>query len=582
MPEVPPALALILGAFAVPLLRGSHRAALQLGLPAATLAWIVALPDGAAVVWPVHGYELVPVRVDALGRLFAVVFAITSFGGALFALNQPRSLELASAFVYAGGAIGVALAGDLLTLFLFWELMALASTAILLAAGGDRAIGAAGRYFVMHMFGGALLLAGVLLHLSETGSLGFAAMEAESLGTWLMLAGVLVNAGAPPLSAWLADAYPEASWSGLVFLSAFTTKAAVYVLIRGFPGTEALVFIGLAMIFYGLVYALLENDLRRILVYNIVSQVGFMVTGVGIGTEMALNGATAHAFASIVYKALLLMSANSVLYMTGRHKLTDLGGLFRTMPLTTLCGTVGALAMSAFPLTSGFVSKSMIAQAATDESMAIAWFALMAASAGVFLQAGIRLPWFVFFRKDAGLRPPDPPWSMRAAMGLFAALCIGIGVWPDPLYRLLPFPVDYAPYTVPYVVSTLQLLLFSGLAFFLLRPLMRQTVTITLDFDRLWRAGGGRRSATGWAVRGIAGLLASGAGARERAVRTAVARLWSRRPGGILAAALPVGTMVRVILIGLFLALVLGFLATRDAAGSAPHDHLPTHLESHP
>ena len=86
------------------------------------------------------------------------------------------------------------------------------------------------------------------------------------------------------------------------------------------------------MVFYGIVYAILENDMRRILAYSIVNQVGFMVTGIGIGTEMALNGAAAHAFAHIIYKALLLMSAGSVLYMTGRRKCTDLGGLFRTMP----------------------------------------------------------------------------------------------------------------------------------------------------------------------------------------------------------------------------------------------------------
>ena len=153
-----------------------------------------------------------------------------------------------------------------------------------------------------------------------------------------------------PLSAWLPDAYPESSWSGMVFLSAFTTKTAVYVLLRAFPGTELLIYVGLFMVFYGIIYAILENDMRRILAYSIVNQVGFMVVGIGIGTEMALNGAAAHAFTHIIYKALLLMSAGSVLYMTGKRKCTDLGGLFRTMPLTAACGIVGALSISSFPL----------------------------------------------------------------------------------------------------------------------------------------------------------------------------------------------------------------------------------------
>ena len=408
MADWPPALVLVLGGLALPLAPPRLRAGLLLGLPLVTLALVWNLDGGAPVTWQVHGYEVAPVRADPLGRLFAIVFAIMAFAGALFALRQARVLELAFAFVYAGSAIGVALAGDLLTLFVFWELMALASTGVLLAAGGGGALRAGGRYFVVHMLGGAFLMAGVLLHVSATGSLAFTAMEADSWGTWLILAGVLVNAAAPPLSAWLPDAYPESSWSGMVFLSAFTTKAAVYVLIRGFPGTEALVWVGLFMIFYGIIYALLENDMRRILAYSIVNQVGFMVAGVGIGTEMALNGAAAHAFTHIIYKALLLMSAGSVLYMTGRRKCTDLGGLFRTMPLTTLCGTVGALAISSFPLTSGFVSKSMIAQAATDEALAVTWLLLMAASAGVFLHAGIKFPWFVFFQKGLGASPPRP------------------------------------------------------------------------------------------------------------------------------------------------------------------------------
>jgi multicomponent Na+:H+ antiporter subunit D len=244
------------------------------------------------------------------------------------------------------------------------------------------------------------------------------------------------------------------------------------------------------MVFYGIVYAILENDMRRILAYSIVNQVGFMVTGIGIGTEMALNGAAAHAFTHIIYKALLLMSAGSVLYMTGKRKCTDLGGLFRTMPLTTVCGIIGALSISSFPLTSGFVSKSMISEAAGLQHLAWVWYLLAAASAGVFLHAGIKFPWFVFFQKDSGLRPQEPPWNMRAAMILFAALCIGIGVVPGPLYAMLPFPVDFVPYTASHVVFQLQLLLFSGLAFFLMLGWLKRTLTITLDVDWFYRGLG--------------------------------------------------------------------------------------------
>ncbi len=340
---------------------------------------------------------------------------------------------------------------------------------------------------MIHLLGGVLLFAGVTGHIVQTGDVAFTRMALDSPAHWLILIGFLVNAGAPPLSAWLPDAYPEASWSGTVFLSAFTTKTAVYALIRGFPGTELLIWVGLFMVFYGIVYALLENDMRRILAYSIVNQVGFMIAGIGIGTEMALNGAAAHAFTHIIYKALLLMSAGSVLLMTGRRKCSELGGLFHTMPLTTMCGTIGALAISSFPLTSGFVSKSMVSQAAADGHLLTVWLLLTAASAGVFLHAGIKFPWFVFFQKDSGLRPAEPPASMRWAMLLFAFLCVALGVWFEPLYALLPYAVKYEPYTWAHVLTQLQLLLFSGLAFFVMLPYLKRTLTITLDTDWIWR-----------------------------------------------------------------------------------------------
>jgi multicomponent Na+:H+ antiporter subunit D len=484
---VPPGLVLVLGALLLPFVKGWARSGLLLGLPLLTLWLVTQVPDGEVLKISFLGFELVPLRGDKLSRLFAFVFALMAVAGALFALRQERTMELTAAFAYAGSAIGVVLSGDLITVFMFWELMAIASTVVIWCGGSAAARGAGLRYAAIHLLGGVLLMAGIAGEIAASGTTAFTKLDLSTLPRCLILAGFLVNAGAPPLSAWLPDAYPEASWSGMVFLSAFTTKTAVYVLLRSFPGTELLIWVGLFMVFYGIVYAILENDMRRILAYSIVNQVGFMVAGIGIGTEMALNGATAHAFTHIVYKALLLMSAGSVLYMTGRRKCTDLGGLFRTMPLTTLCGIVGALSISSFPLTSGFISKSMIAEAAAQQHLAVVWFLLAAASAGVFLHAGIKFPWFVFFQKDSGLRPPDPPLNMRLAMLLFSAVCIGLGVVPGVLYAALPYPVPYVPYSASHVVSQLQLLLFSGLAFFLMLGWLKRTLTITLDTDWLWR-----------------------------------------------------------------------------------------------
>ena len=482
-----PSVVLFAAALLLPLLRGSARRVLVLLAPVVAMVLLWLLPEGRlwTIVW--LDYQLAPLVVDTLARLFATIFILMVFAGGLFALRQQSRLEIPAAFLYAGSAVGVVLTGDLVTTFIFWEIMAIGSTLVIWSANTRQSWSASLRYAMIHLAGGVILFAGVTGHLLATGDARFTPMQADSIAHWLILIGFLINAGAPPLSAWLPDAYPEASWSGTVFLSAFTTKTAVYVLLRGFPGTELLIWVGLFMVFYGIVYALLENDMRRILTYSIINQVGFMVVGIGIGTELSLNGTAAHAFTHIIYKALLLMSAGAVLSATGRRKCSELGGLFHSMPITTICGTIGALAISSFPLTSGFISKSMISQAAANGQLQLVWMLLAAASAGVFLHAGIKFPWFVFFQTDSGLRPPEAPASMRCAMIFFAFLCIALGVWPEPLYALLPYPVDYVPYTGAHVVTQLQLLLFSGLAFFVMLSYLKRTPTITLDFDWIWR-----------------------------------------------------------------------------------------------
>jgi multicomponent Na+:H+ antiporter subunit D len=365
--------------------------------------------------------------------------------------------------------------------------MALFSTVVVWCGGTPEARAAGIRYAIMHLLGGILLKVGIEGVVVHTGSIDIQPMLATNFDTWMMLAGILINAAAPPLSAWLADSYPNSSATGSVFLSAFTTKTAVLALILLFPGESVLIGVGLYMVMYGIIYALLENDIRRILAYSIVNQVGFMVCAIGIGTQMAINGAAAHAFAHIIYKALLFMSAGVVVYRTGKNRCTEVGGLFRTMPLTAICGIIGALAISGFPLTSGFTTKTMISQAAADQSLAFVYMMLAAASAGVFLHAGIKFPWFVFFQRDSGLRPKDAPWNMGVAMVIFAVLCILLGVAPDLLYRYLPYPIEYEAYTPGKVLFYLQLLMFSGLAFFLLLPLMKRTETISLDTDWIWR-----------------------------------------------------------------------------------------------
>jgi multicomponent Na+:H+ antiporter subunit D len=488
--SLPPGLILVVGAVLVPLLRGRLQKAFLLALPVLGFVQLWLLPDGLARSLVVFGYPLEVLRVDSLSKAFGYVFYIAALLNAIYALHVEDRLQHVAALVYSGAAIAAVFVGDLISLFIYWELTGVASAFLIWARRTERSSRAGMRYLVIQVSSGVLLLAGAIIHFAETGSLAFGHLGLVSLGTGLIFVAFGIKAAFPLLHNWLQDAYPEATVTGTVVLSAFTTKLAIYALARGFAGTEILIPIGATMTAFPIFYAVIENDLRRVLSYSLNNQLGFMVVGVGIGTEMAVDGAVAHVFAHVIYKGLLFMSMGAVLLRTGTIKGTELGGLYKSMPWTTCFCVVGAASISAFPLFSGFVSKSLILTAAADEHHPIAFLVLLFASAGVFHHSGIKIPYFAFFAHDRGIRVQEAPRNMLIAMAAASALCIGIGVYPEPLYRLLPFSVTYDPYTTTHVVTTLQLLLFSALAFTVLMvsglyPPERESVN--LDFDWTYR-----------------------------------------------------------------------------------------------
>ncbi len=488
---VHPGLVLIAGAWLVPLLKGQAKRVAMILVPAITLVDCLLLQPGTYGVVRFIGQDLTFGRVDRLSLVFAYVFALMALVGMVFALHVKDDAQHVAALTYAGSALGITFAGDFLSLFLFWELAAVSAVFLVWLRRERTAVAAGFRYLLVHVFGGLCLLGGIVLYWSQSGSLAFDDMSAHA-GTAafaLILAAFLLNAAVPPLGAWLPDAYPEATVTGAVFLTAFTTKSAVYALVRGFAGTELLVWWGAAMAVYGVVYAVLENDARRLLAYHIISQVGYMVCGVGLGTELALNGTTAHAFSHILYKALLFMGAGAVLEVTGRRNLSEMGGLHKTMPVTLSLYMIGAFAISAVPLFSGFVSKSMVVSAAGESHRAAIFLTLTLASAGTFLHTGLKLPYYMFFGRDRGLSAHEPPLNMLVAMGLAAAACVIIGVFPGLLYAQLPYDVEYAPYTVRHVIATLGLLSFTALGFFALLEHLDPEPKISLDTDWFYRRG---------------------------------------------------------------------------------------------
>lgn len=489
MSSFPPALVLLIGAAVALALPGRIRpwvTVVAAGLVIVYLFWMLDADATLEIEW--LGMTLTPLRVDKLSLVFGYVFAIITFIGGVYALHMRSRGEQVASLLYGGSALGVVFAGDLLTVVLFWELMAVFSAYVILVGGRERSRGAAVRYAFVHLAGGSTLLAGVIWYVADTGSLAFNAFDGGP-AAWLVLLGFAVNAAIPPLHAWLSDAYPEASVTGAVFLSAFTTKTAVYVLARGFAGWDILLPAGVIMALYGVVYAVLENDVRRLLAYHIISQVGYMVAAVGIGTEMAINGAAAHAFAHVLYKGLLFMGAGAVLYTTGRSSLTELGGLAGRMRLVVVLYMVGALSISAFPLFSGFVSKSLVIYAAEVDHRTWAVFFLYVASVGTFLHTGLKLPYFTWFGPKRNNAPAvrTVPKGMYAAMGIAAVLCIAIGVYPAMLYDALPFAVTYEPYTADHILSSLALLGFTAVGFWLVLGQLRGEAGISVDTDWFYR-----------------------------------------------------------------------------------------------
>jgi len=541
-----PAFILILGGLLQTALPAQLRRIFLLALPVLAAFSLLSIEPGHYGNVQLFNYELTLLRLDNLSFIFALIFHIALFIVALYAWQEKDTLQLASMFVYAGGAIGAVLAGDLLTLFIFWEVTAVSSALLIWANRTTGAMRAGQRYFIIHVGSGLFLLAGSILHYQTTGSLAFDHIGIDSLAGWLILIAFAIKCAFPLLHNWLQDSYPEASVVGTVALSVFTTKLAIYALARGYPGTEMLIWIGAIMTAFPIFFAVIENDLRRVLSYSLNNQLGFMVVGIGIGTEMALNGTAAHAFAHILYKALLFMSMGAVLHRVGTTKASELGGLYKSMPWTAGFCIIGAMSISAFPLLSGFVSKAMILTAVADEGYLLIWLVLLFASAGVLDHSGIKVPFFSFFAHDSGRRCAEAPVNMLLAMGIAAFLCIAIGVYPTFLYNLLPHDVNFIPYTSSHVITQLQLLLFSALAFAVLyrNNIYPAEIRATnLDFDWLYRKPGS------YLARGLGNVIAAGeigilSGLKKILFLVGTRLHRHHGPQGILSRSWPTGSMV--------------------------------------
>ncbi len=497
-----PGLIMILGAMGLPFVkRGPMRSLYLVLVPLLAFADVALfMQHGTFARMTFMDWQLTFGRVDRLSMVFGYIMTLMAVIGTVYGMHEEENGQHIAAWLYVAGSLGTIFAGDYFVVFLFWELMAFASVFLVWFRRRPGSAACGYRYLMVHTFGGLLLLAGIILHYKETGSLAFVLLDVHhpSAADYLIMLGFILNAAVPPLHAWLPDAYAEATVGGAVFMCAFTTKTAIYALARACAGMWILVPLGVIMALYGVVYAVLENDARRLLAYHIISQVGYMVAGCGLGTKMAVNGAVAHAFAHILYKGLLFMGTGSVLYMTGKSKFTELGGLYKKMPLSFVFTLIGGLSISAFPLFSGFVSKSMVIAAGFEEHIYWVGFLLTMASAGTFLHTGLKVPYYIWFgknncSKETWEKAADPPLNMRIGMGMAAFLCIFIGCYTPYLYKMLPYPevaAEFHPYTAYHILETMQILMFTALGFFLLLDKLTPEPTISIDMDWFYRMGG--------------------------------------------------------------------------------------------
>ncbi len=548
--DLPPFVFFFAAALVVALVRGLPRYLLLVAIPIVSGLNLIGAEAGIHLQTQIFDLTLTPFRVDRLSLLFGYLFHLAAFLGIIYSLHLSReeddTLQHVSGLIYAGSALGAVFAGDLITLFVFWELCAISSAFLIWARGTERSVTVGFRYLIIQVVSGVILLAGTLLRWYETGSIEFSYIGLDGLAAALIFVAIGIKCAFPFLHNWLTDAYPEGTPTGTVFLSVFTTKVAIYALARAFPGTELLIYIGAVMTCFPIFYAVIENDLRRVLSYSMINQIGFMVVGIGIGSALAVNGAVAHAFNDVLFKGLLFMAMGAVLHLTGRTNASDLGGLYKTMPITTVLCIVGAASISAFPLFSAFVSKSMIMAALLEEGHIWLWPVLMFASVGVLEHAGIKIPYFAFFAHDSGIRVKEPPKNMLVAMFIAAVLCVGIGVFPHYLYALLPFQVDFAAYDVTHVVTQTQILFFGALAIVALHKsglYPAEIRAVNLDVEWIYRWFAPR------AVRLIGGVVAAVDSAFRRTALSGIQVVMNgayglHGPLGVLGRTWPTGPMV--------------------------------------
>ncbi|MBW2708247.1 MAG: Na+/H+ antiporter subunit D [Deltaproteobacteria bacterium] len=489
-----PATPFVLLGLILPFLRGGGWRPLLFIPP--VVAIFLALQLQVGRYWEVDyvGQVLVLGRVDALSLPFIILFAFMTLICTTFSFHVRDKAQHVAALFFMAGAFGSVLAGDYWTLYIFWQGMTVSSSFLIWLNRSPDASKTGFLYMMLLLLSSVLLLAGILLRERVLGNFLFSSADADLMWhfDWLILGAFAINAAVIPLHAWMTQGIPKATIPGAVFLSIFGIKTAVYAMARCFAGLDLLIILGVCTALYGAVYAIFSNNIRRILAYLLISQVGLMIMGIGMNSKAALNGAIALAYAHTFYMALLLMAMGSVIYATHEELLGRMGNLFRKLPFVAALTLMGILALCAVPFFSGFTGVSLIFEEALKLQTPIPGEFLvpvLALAMILIILGGVRLPFFLFRSESTetkeSLQPL--PGNMLVAMGMAGAFCLLQGIFPEVLNRHLPYPLEERSLTLFKLAVGFLFPAATLLLFIFLRPLLRPGTNELPDFEWLYR-----------------------------------------------------------------------------------------------
>lgn len=399
---------------------------------------------------PPIGINLV---ADSLSALMVGLISCIGFLCVIYSISYMRrykgvqTYDSLLMFIIAG-MIGTVLTGDLFNMFVFLEITFISAYPLVGFFGGAREMEASFKYMVLSTIASLMFLLGIGLIYNFTGTLNMAHI-AEVTGAGeglldfaliLLMIGLGLVSAIVPLHAWLPDAHPAAPTPISALLSGVTVKVGLYGMLRivytmfGFqrvPIGSILLVLGLATIIIGAGFALVQTDIKRMLAYSTISQVGYIALALGIGTQSGVEGAVFHILNHALMKSLLFLTVGCVIYKIGTRDMSKMGGLLKQMPLEAAAFLVGGLAIAGVPPLNGFFSKLLIYLACLEAGYLVP-LAIAISVSLLTLAYYLRAFWMIFLGKNSlNLKNERVPLSMLIPVLVLAFACLVIGIVPE-------------------------------------------------------------------------------------------------------------------------------------------------------